>query len=76
MPYEGPTVNPRVIVPTWMPVVTRPGTPPQLLTLAPPAPPIAVPVVEKPVERLLEQPVEVPPKPYLAPKRQPKQDRH
>jgi len=75
-PYEGPTVNPRVIVPTWMPVVTRPVTPPQLLTLAPPAPPIAVPVVEKPVEKLVVQPVAPPPTPYLAPKRQPKQDRN
>jgi hypothetical protein len=74
-PYEGPTVNPRVVVPTWMPVVTRPVTPPQLLTLAPPAAPIAVPVLEKPVEKLVVQPV-APPTPYLAPKRQPKQDRN
>jgi filamentous hemagglutinin family protein len=72
-PYEGPNVNPRVVVPTWMPVVTRPATPPQLLTLAPP---IAVPVVEKPVETLVIQPVAPTLTPYLAPKRQPKQDRN
>ena len=75
-PYEGPTVNPRVVVPTWMPVVTRPVTPPQLLTLAPPAAPIAVPVLEKPVETLVVQPVAPTPTPYLALKRQPKQDRN
>ncbi|MDO8717712.1 MAG: filamentous hemagglutinin N-terminal domain-containing protein [Polaromonas sp.] len=75
-PYKGPTVNPMVIVPTWMPEITGPSTPPQLLALLPPAPPIAVPVVEKPVEQLVVQPVEAPPTPYLAPKRQPKQDRN
>jgi filamentous hemagglutinin family protein len=76
-PYGGPTVNPQVIGSTWMPAITRPETPPQLLALVPPAPPTptAVPV-EKPVEQPVVQPVEAPPTPYLAPKRPPKQDRH
>jgi hypothetical protein len=74
-PYQGPTVAPWVVVPNLLPLVVLPATPPQLLALVPPAPPIVV-LVEQPVENPVAQSVEAPPKPYLAPKRAPKQDRN
>lgn len=72
--YEGPTVRSPVAVSNWMPVVTLPRTPAQLVALAPPVPERLVPV-EQPVVQPV-QPAEAPPKPSLAPKRQPKQDRN
>jgi hypothetical protein len=76
LPYEAPIVRPGVGAPTWMPVVVPPGTPPQLLTLAPPVPPIVVApvlVVEQPP---VIAPPESPPSIYVAPHRPRKQDRN
>ncbi|NDP38543.1 MAG: filamentous hemagglutinin N-terminal domain-containing protein [Rhodoferax sp.] len=77
VPYEGPVVKPGVTAPTWMPVVVPPGTPPELLTLAPPVVP---PVVVAPVLVVEQPPVivapETPPEIYVAPKRARKQDRN
>lgn len=56
-------------LPTWMPVVVRPEVPPQLLALVPPAA-----ALEEQAPVLV--PVEAPRRPYVAPKRAPKQDRH
>lgn len=85
LPYEGPTVRPRVNTPTWVPVVVRPVLPPQLVTVVPPVPPVSpvplvpvpevvtpVPVVQQPIVEVPENP----PKIYLAPKRVRKQDRN
>ena len=74
LPYEGPTVKPRVNVPTWVPVVVSPVTPPQLLTLVPP--PVVVVPVPVVVQPSAIGPVEVPSRIYTAPPRPHKQDRN
>ena len=78
-PYEGPNVSPRVTPPTWVPVVALPGTPPQLLALVSPVPPVVL-VAETPVVIEEQAPVvvlvETPPTVYVAPHRPRKQDRN
>ncbi len=75
-PYEGPNVSPRVTPPTWVPVVVLPGTPPQLLSLVAPVPPVVVAPVLVEEQAPVVVPVETPPTIYVAPHRPRKQDRN